>query len=387
MGNDADQGLGDSSRLIETYRTLIDDSNGAERFWAYTTWSLLKEGYYSPDELMDLSLQHGFTLDTPITKIKRGTRIDQGVVIKNGTFIDGEDISIGAGTILDGAQISGSDVTIGQSNSISGPIRLDHLSIGSGNEIRGLSGNNGGQVAIGNYNKIQEVNVDNPDKGVIQIGDHNQLHRGLNLNRSFQKGNIRIGHYNSLGRDGGGVITAAYRFNKRWWGDVLIGSHVETTRGAEILGFSLLGWPLSSEHEQRAQELFIKGPIEEIVEFFQMLWHQDLPIEESDRRDDKKISLFGVVKMKMSCLSGRVKIRDDTRVQSSFLKNVSIRERSKIYFTTIEHDSPTYLEVNLQDRAIEHMTITGPIDWASLPTEPETDGYRKEDASFYQLEE
>jgi len=383
MSDKAKYEAGDVGWMIEAYRARINESTGAERAWAYTSWSLLKEGYYSPDELIDLSLQHGFTLDTPVAKIKRGTRIGRDVVVKNGTVIDGESVSVGAGTILDGAQISGSNVVIGQDNSVSGTVLLDHLVLGSGNRIRDLAGDNEGQVAIGNHNVVDGVSIHNPGRQVVQIGNHNELHRGLSINCLFPCGRIRIGHYNSLGRDGGGVISTAYRFNKRWWGDVFIGSHVETTRGAEILGFSLLGWPLSAADEEKARNLFVNGPLTEVIRFFEKLWDQDLEA----RSGDNTISLFGVVKVKMSCLSGTVKVKDDTRIQSSFLRDIIIQERSKIYFAAISHTLSTPLRVNLQDRAIEHLTITGPLDWSGLPTEPQTDGYRKEDADFYQARE
>lgn len=69
--------------------------------------------------------------------------------------------------------------------------------------------------------------------------------------------------------------------------------------------------------------------------------------------------------------------------QSSFLKDIIIPERSKVYFTVVDHALTSPLQVSLQDRAIEKLVITDPIDWTQLPSEEQTDGYRKEDADFY----
>jgi hypothetical protein len=363
--------------MIKRCRAEIDSVKGAARVQAYTTWSLLKEGYYSPDELIDLSLRDGFMLDNPLTKIRRGTQIGKDVIIRNGTVIEGERVSIGAATILDNAQIYGSDIRIGQRNLVDGPIRPRAIFCGDDNKIHGIMGNNEGTVTIGNHNMVDGVNIYNPGRQRIVIGDHNELHRGLSLNCVFSQGGIRIGHYNSLGRDGGGVISNAYRFNRKWWGDVLIGSHVETTRGAEILGFSLIGWPLSEQDEKLARHLFVNGPMSEVIAFFARLWEQDFEAYPQN----KSVSLFGVVKAKMCCLAENVRVKDGTRIQSSFLENIFTSERCKIYFTVVEY--PSLLQVPVQDRAMEHLTITQPLDWAKLPVEEQTDGYRQEDTDFY----
>lgn len=371
----------DISEQIDDYYARLGNAVGSERFWAYITWSLLSAGYYSPDELIDLSLNNGFSLDNPATKIRRGTKIGHGVVIKNGTVIDGESVRIGTDSVLDKAHIIGSNITIGKKNILSGLIEPSNLEIGNGNEIRDFMGNNQGQMTIGDYNRIEGVNVDNSGRQFLQIGNHNELHRGLNINASFPRGTIRIGHYNSLGRDGGGVISTSYRFSKKWWGDVLIGSYVETTRGAEILGFSLLGWPLDKANERIARGLFVGSPISELVDFFGKLRKQ--PFEAVPGK--KMISLFGVVKVKLSCLVNTVKAKDGTRIQRSFLKDIIIQERSKVYFTIADHTFSEPLRVNLQDRAIEGLILDQAVDWADLPTEPQTDGYLAEDARFYDV--
>src|ERR1700730_18437714 len=87
-------------QMIETSWADVSNLTGAERVLAYTTWTLLKEGYYSPNELIDLSLSCKFILDNPLSKIKRGTRISENVIIKNGTVIDGTDVVVDSGTIL-----------------------------------------------------------------------------------------------------------------------------------------------------------------------------------------------------------------------------------------------------------------------------------------------
>jgi hypothetical protein len=363
---------------IAQLRAQIDRTRGAERVLAYTSWSLLQEHYYTPDELIDLALQAGFSLDNPVSKIKRGTVIGRGASISNGTVIAGEDVRIGAGTTLDNAQIYGNSVHLGAGNRVSGVIEPGHLTIGASNEIAGLLGSNAGTLSIGNHNSIVGVRVHNPGGRRIMIGDHNELHPGLNINCTFPRGNIRIGDYNSLGRDGGGVISNAYRFTRQWWGDVLIGSHVETTRGAEILGFSLLGWPLSAHDEQLARRLFVDGPVSEVAALCARLWDQHL----ETRAGAATLSLFGVVKVKMSCLGAHVKAKDGTRIQHAFLQNIFTAERCKIYFTCAQ--SPTLLQALVQDRALERLTLTQAIDWAQLPVEEHSDGYGQADSDFYE---
>lgn len=362
---------------IAQLRAQIDRTSGAERVLAYTSWSLLQAHYYTPDELIDLALQAEFSLDSPLSKIKRGTVIGRGAIIRNGTVIAGEDVRIGEGTTLDNAQIYGNSVHLGERNRVSGVIEPGHLTVGACNEISGLLGSNDGTLTIGNQNSIVGVRVHNPGGRRIMIGNHNALHQGLSINCTFPRGNIRIGDYNSLGRDGGGVISNAYRFTHQWWGDVLIGAHVETTRGAEILGFSLLGWPLSAHDEQAARRLFVDGPVSEVAAFCAGLWDQHL----ETRPGAPTISLFGVVKVKMSCLGEHVKAKDGTRIQHAFLQNIFTAERCKIYFTRAQ--SPTLLQAFVQDRALERLTLTQALDWGQLPVEERSDGYSQADSDFY----
>lgn len=369
----------DSQPSLDDFRKRIETATGAERAWTYTSWSLLKEGYYTPDELIDLSLRHNFVLDSPTAKIKRGTEIGENVTIRNGTIIDGDNVRIGPSSLLDGAHIIGSDICFGQGNVIRGAITPDQLTIGNNNTITGISGANEGMVVLGNHNVVNHILIENPGRQSIMIGDHNELHAGLTLRCLFPQGRIRIGHYNSLGRDGGSVISTAYRYNKGWWGDILIGSQVETTRGAEVLGFALLGWPLSLEDEILAQRLFIDGPLDDLAAFFARLGDQEWEAQSGPTT----VGLFGVVKLKKSCLTGTVKIRDDARIQSSFLKNVSIPERCKVYFTAMQHPADKLLRVDVQDRAIERLILTEAINWSELPTEAQTDGYADLEADFY----
>jgi hypothetical protein len=366
-------------RLVESSRSAMQTATGADQVLAFMTWTLVKEGYYSPNELIDLSLRGGFTLDNPYTKVRRGSRIGAGATIKNGSVIDGERVVIGPGSVLDNAQISGHDVVLGAHNTVSGSILPSNVTLGAGNEVRGLLGNNRGTVVVGDHNRIEGVTIDNPGGRRIAIGDHNELCPGLQINALFPRGDIRIGNHNSLGRAGGGVVSTAYRFTHKWWGDVLVGSHVETTRGAEILGFSMMGWPLSAQEEEWASQVFVHGPIPEVLALFAAVRDRAVP----DQPGDVTISYFGVVKAKMCCLAGRVRVKDGSRVQSSFLKDVFMGERNKVYFTVVRHAQPAPLQVTLTDRAIENQVITGPIDWSRLPTEERSDGYRPEDARFY----
>ena len=362
-------------------REQINSLTGFEKAWAFLNWSRASEGYLTPDELIEDSLQNGFMIDSPFMKIKKGTTIAKGAILKNGTYIDGDDVQIGSKSELDNAQIIGTNIQVGEGNQIRGVITPNNVTIGNNNKIYGLNGINQGTLSIGNHNIISEIKITNTTGQFIKIGNHNELHTGLSINCIFPKGRIVIGNHNSLGRDGGGVISNSYRYNYNWWGDVLIGNHVETTRGAEILGFSMLGWPLSDQDMQRAKKLFIEGPMDEIQSFFENQWEAHLP-DEIDEKE--KVSLFGVAKVKMCFLGGIVKISDDTRIQSSFVKNLALRERCKVYFTSVDHNLPKPIRIDGQDVCLEFLDIKGEMDTKNLPTEPKTNGYRRDDASFYE---
>jgi hypothetical protein len=364
-------------RRVSYYRQKIEDTKGtAEQIWAYISWSNLKEGYYTPNELIELSLETGFTVDSPYCKIKRGTEIAGRVTIGNGSSIDGENVKIDEETVLNRATILGSNIDIGKRNTISGPILPNNIKMGDSNTVRGLMGSNQGQLIIGNNNKIAEINIDGSGRELIMIGNHNDLHRGLNLNCSSSGYKLIIGNYNSLGRDGGGVVSTSYRFSKKWYGSVLIGNHVETTRGAEILGLSLLGWPLNVEEHETAKRLFTDEKVNfyELYRFFDSIQYRSLPPE--NQSDKKKISFFGTVKSKLCCLTGSVTAKDDTRIQSSYLKNVVVQERCKIYFSKIDFsESAETIRVDQQDIAIEHKKITQEEEWKRFPTKTQTSGY------------
>ncbi len=239
---------------IRTLRERLSGLNKIDKIITYIEWSYSKNDYYSPSELIDLSLDNEFEIDTPFVKVKKGTIISKGVQIINNTVIDGINISIGNNTILDGAKIFGSNINIGENNLIKGRIIPSNIDVSTGNEIYDISGINNGRLSIGSQNKIYGINIHILGNKQVLIGNSNRLHKGLNINSSFDKGTIIIGHNNTLGKDGGGVITTAYRYNREWWGDVLIGSNVQTTRGAEILGFSMLGWNLGKSEEKILQD-------------------------------------------------------------------------------------------------------------------------------------
>jgi hypothetical protein len=377
----------DIQRRIAYFRQKIEETKGsAEQAWAYISWTNLKEGYYSPNELIERSLEFGreFTIDSPYCKIKRGTEIGANVTIKNGSSIDGANVRVGEGTKLNNAVISGSNIEIGKNNEISGTIAPGNIKIGDNNTVRGLLGTNKGWLEIGDNNEILGLNIDVSAGGQIEIGNNNSLHKGLNINCYSPRHKIVIGNSNSLGRDGGGVISTAYRFSEKWFGPVLIGNHVETTRGAEILGFSLLGWPLIDQENEKAKELFTDDKIsfDELYGFFDAVQHRGLPAKNEDRRG---VSFFGIVKSKLCCLTGSVTAKDDTRIQSSYLRNVIIQERCKVYFSRIDYDaSPEPLRIDQQNIAIESRIITQDEDWKTYPSKTKTSGYPETAKKYFE---
>lgn len=367
--------------MRKQYVNLLNNAKFADRGWAYTALTYLDNGFYSPDEIIDQALSIGFSLDTPFIKIKRGTHIEKGAFLIGNTVIDGENICIGKGTVVENAHISGSNSVFGSNNRIYGKISTGNLNIGNENYINTIHGNNKGTVVIGNNNTIEEITIENVGTS-IEIGNSNSLHRNLNINGILPNGKIYIGDFNSLGRDGGGVISNSYRYNKNWWGDVIVGSFVETTRGAEILGFSAIGICLSKQEEENIRKYLIHGSLANIHDWFISV-RKNIRLPTNRKQDSVK--LFGSAKTKMSCLVHNVQIKEQTRIHNSFLENIIIPERCTVYFTTVQNPE-AQIQINTSDIVIEEINITQDMDWKNFPSKTDSEGYRGDEASFYDSE-
>src|SRR5262249_50724465 len=128
-------------------------------------------------------------------------------------------------------------------NHITGQFGIGNVVVGTGNHLEDIGGANDGMLSIGGGNRLKGGRGAVGQGGDVIIGDSKGLFPWMSLNVPFAGGRIVIAYRNSLGRDGGGVISSSYRFGRKWGGDVVVGAFVETTRGAEVLGFSALGWP------------------------------------------------------------------------------------------------------------------------------------------------
>lgn len=361
---------------------------GADRVWAHRNRMLQENGYYTSDELMDQADSIGFTIYDPFVRIKRSTKICTGVLIGEGCAVDGDNVVLGPETHLSNAVIRGSKVVLGSRNLISGDIEVSNLIFGDDNVIAGISGENSGTVQIGNSNRIGRICIKNRVDGTITIGNENELHDRLNLNVPFEQGAIYIGYRNSLGRDGGGVISSSYRFGRGWGGPVVIGSLVESTRGAEILGFSVLGWPLVlleelGYPEEMLSNLFATCGLGNIE-----VWISNLLANGSSRLSEytesmQPVSLFGVVKVKRCCLVGKVKIKDDTRIQCSYARDILIPERCNITYSQVIPSSHV-LTLPSQDAILECRIVRKAADMEVLPSVSQVDEYPKEDNEYYQ---
>lgn len=362
-------------------------ADGAQRAWEYRNRMLRENGYYTADELIDMAEAIGFTLFDPFVRIHRGTVIGAGVRIGEGCAVEGEGVVLGSGTVLQRAILSGSHLQFGAGNVICGDITLSGLACGAENRIAGIDGENRGRVRIGDRNRIARIRIDNPSGGEITVGDENELAAGLSINIPFAGGAIYIGHGNSLGRDGGTVVSSSYRFGRGWSGPIAIGCGVETTRGAEILGFSALGWPLPllaelGRGEEELAALFTAGGLEEVQAWMELLLREGPSRLAAWRGKTAPVSLFGTVKVKRCCLVGKVKIKDDTRVQCTYARDILIPERCKIYYAAV---TPTehILTMPLQDAALERRTVKHAAELHDLPTESRVDEYPLTDADFY----
>lgn len=399
-------------------------------------------GYYTVDELIKKSADDGFTIENPRTFVKKGAKIGKGVYIKDGARIDGLNVAVGEGTVLENTIIKGSNITIGKRNKINGDIlssnltsgddnvfngktELDNMVIGDNNQICNIFGNNkNGTLKIGSGNWIKSVKIDNRGPEEIEIGNANELHPGLNINCLFPTPcnkekffKIKIGNYNSLGRDGGGVISTSYRYERKWGGPVLIGSDVDTTRGAEILGWSLMGFPAEElckkldKNEEELKDLFLNGKNEGNLEGLKMIFEQiseeyrdnNYGNTKSPRVDTfeqikdrpRSTSLYGVAKIKRSCFLDKVQVKDDVRTLCSFLRNFIVAERCKVYFSGLvkstepgeQLDVDHLQRVEIQDRAIEDKQIHNEdhYEWSALSDKLVWKKYPSPDTAYYEL--
>jgi NDP-sugar pyrophosphorylase family protein len=319
------------------------NGTGAERSWAHANLALLENGYFTSDELMDIATRQRATLFDPFVPIRRGTTIGKGCSIRRGGCVEGCDVSLGENVVLEG-KIRGDSVSLGDRCRVTGVIAVSRIEIGPNNDIDSIDGENSGTIIIGQGNRIDRIVVDNKCGNRIVVGNYNELHRGLQLNAIFPRGDIFIGSSNSLGRDGGGVISTSYRFSRRQVGGILVGSNVETTRGAEVLGFSVLGVEetvlqrLVGFSEENWVKLFTQGTLNELAPALLAVgaqWREIVSTEQLSfanqcvgvRDESKKVSLFGVVKVRRSFLGAGCAVRDGTRVTRSFLREVDIMER------------------------------------------------------------
>lgn len=368
----------------------ISDIDEFNQEFAFRNKFLHKKGFYTFNELKEISLRDGFDFDPFTTRIKRGTKIGRGAVIDSFSSIEGEGVVISKNTVLKRGIISGSNIFIGEENEINGEISIDNLHTDFGNIIRGITGINSGHLKIGSKNRINNLQISNISSNPIIIGDDNELYAGLNLNIPFSNGRIWIGNNNSLGRDGGGVISSSYRFGRKWGGDVFIGSYFETTRGAEVLGFSLVGLPVTfieshlDKNENNLMELFVNGNLRELNEIFKMLFDIEPSSLQKNADEKQKVSLFGTAKIKRCYFPGKVKVKDDTVIKCAYIRDVLIPERCKIYSSSIVPQNNNLLTIDVQDCVLKDINITQDQDWQLFTKKTETDEYPRTDAEFYQ---
>jgi hypothetical protein len=358
---------------------------------------LTDNNYYSSDEIIELARKIPFVIDDPFMKIRRGTIIHPHAILENNTHIYGDDVTIGEYTRLSEARIMGSKIRLGKTNLVNGKVEPDNITIGDRNTICGLTGiNKGNAISIGDGNQIENIritvseSVEVSNRPVVRIGNSNYLHSGLNCNVPFKRGFIFIGNNNQLGRDGGGVISSSYRFNKGQYGSVIIGSNVETTRGAEILGWSLLGIAKSdmeslTGREGPVEDLFVNKNLTEINKFFERAYailHSGSVVL---RNPDIRISLFGIVKVKRTFIGDIVKLKDGIGTFRSVLSGCEIAERNNIYSTIIQGNGIDILKNDLQGKCMEALVIRESIDWSSLPEHLNDSEYPATDIHFYKL--
>ena len=341
-----------------------------------------------PMSLLKLRRLENLTLFDPFILIRRGTAIGTGCTLRRDACIEGQRVSLGEDVILDG-RILGNDVSLGRGCRLTGIVSVDKTSIGHDNEIDSITGDNNGAVIIGNYNLIDRIHVDNKLGNRIAIGNRNELHRGLCLNAPFPDGNILIGHNNSLGRDGGSVASTSYRFNRSQGGMLIVGSNVEITRGAEVLGFSVLGVTiptmelLTGLRQDELVRLFVSGTLTELAKVVAPISLRDpndvaLSSGSDDdanligiRQEFQKVSLLGGAKVRRSFLGPRTSVRDKTRVTRSFLCAIDLMERGNVVAAYKTSDGR--IQAAISERALEgQVQVT--CDWENLlrtPIEPE----------------
>ncbi len=340
--------MNDIKKQLKKWKDIYKGSSGPEKAYAFDSIQMLEKGYFSPDEIMELSSKNNLVVDSHLVCVKRTAELGRNVTICN-SCIDGENVIIGDNSRISNARIYGNGICFGKNNKISGVIQPSGLSVGKNNELMDIFGKNSGRICIGNNNSIHKVTLTNPHTS-ITIGNNNRLNPGLQLNSLFTKGKILIGNGNDLGRDGGGVISTAYWFSKGYWGHTIIGNNVETTRGCEILGFSLIGIPFEPDDETIG--FFLSGPSRKLEKYFESVFNYAFPV-------------------KLSMLKSDVLLKDLCIIRNSYLKNISMSEQSRVFFSESRNDDLLYFMhpgIVMEKRKINKIEKT-------YPTKQETSGY------------
>ena len=111
--------------------------NGSQSVWEHINRTLKENGYYTTDQLINLAQENDFILENPYSWIKKGTKIAKRAIIRNGSRVDGSNVSIGEGTELLNAMIKGSDIVIGKNNLVNAHILSSHIKSGDNNQFYG----------------------------------------------------------------------------------------------------------------------------------------------------------------------------------------------------------------------------------------------------------
>jgi acyl-[acyl carrier protein]--UDP-N-acetylglucosamine O-acyltransferase len=320
--------------------------------------NLAQAGFLTTSQLARKAALGGFTLTNIFdVRISPNSTIMSGVEIGGGVTIDGK-VRIGEGSILERCRISGNGIVIGSGNRFydtsigQNGVTIMNNNVFTGTKIFPQDGKNGNaNLCIGSDNNFGRTNIHNETGEAIYIGDHNQFGDGAQI-RSMVAGWIHIGSYNSIGMDGGGVLSTAYNFGNKWCGPVYVGYGLATKRGAEVLGLGAYGvtsdmaiaalaqYGISSETPYAGQllSIFSQGMPADIERFLGYLRDLSVP---ADQMPKKTVLIVGATKPKASIILGMpeavTEVRDGTRIHHSVvMPGTNVGERCKIYFSTAE---------------------------------------------------
>jgi hypothetical protein len=150
----------------------------------------------------------------------------------------------------------------------------------------------------------------------------------------------------------------------------------------------MLGYPVDlieaklGISEANLATAFVTADLEALDRIFEQI-AAATSVTESDSWPTGKVSLFGTVKTKRCCVCPRSAIKDDTRLLCAYVRDASVPERCKIFYSSLRPAPGSMISVSTQDISIVRSDLTDEQDWSSFSQTADVDEYPLTDDVYY----